>query len=81
MLVTATWHPMVASFFPHPENHVAEVVIWRWQDYAIGIHVHGLAIAKTLSMQSVGENKLLKRFQCEALVVKTIVSIVLWFQK
>ena len=50
---------MIASSFPsffrpYPPNHSAEVVIWRWQNYAINIH--GVAAAETFSMQNVGLN-------------------------
>ena len=52
--------PMIASIIfpsflpPYPPNHSAEVVIWRWQNYAINIH--GVAAAETFSMQNVGLN-------------------------
>ena len=50
---------MIASSFPsffrpYPPNHSAEVVIWRWQNYASNIH--GVAAAETFSMQNVGLN-------------------------
>ena len=51
---------MIASSFPSffaslPSKILpAEVVIWRWQSYAINIH--GVATAETFSMQNVGLN-------------------------
>ena len=52
---------MIASLFPsifrpYPQNHSAEVVIWRWQNYAINIYGVAVATAERFSMQSVGLN-------------------------